>query len=70
MFFAPRVTRVELCKLAREHSIQVNDMSCALVCIGLLPLMLKTSEFTASASHRPRITVVSSSTHYWTKPTP
>lgn len=50
--------------------IQVNDLSCTLVCVGLLPLMLKTSEATASASHRPRITVVSSAVHYWTKPTP
>ncbi|VDC03182.1 unnamed protein product [Peniophora sp. CBMAI 1063] len=53
-----------------EETIQVNDLSCALVCVGLLPLLLKTSEATASASHRPRITVVSSAVHYWTKPTP
>ena len=57
-------------KLMHEPSIQVNDLSCALVCVGLLPLMLKTSEATKSADHRPRITVVSSAVHYWTKPTP
>ena len=56
--------------LTSEYSIQVNDLSCALVCVGLLPLMLKTSEATKSADHRPRITVVSSAVHYWTKPTP
>ncbi|KZV64273.1 NAD(P)-binding protein [Peniophora sp. CONT] len=53
-----------------EETIQVNDLSCSLVCIGLLPLMLKTSEATASASHRPRITVVSSAVHFQTQPTP
>ncbi|KZV62741.1 NAD(P)-binding protein [Peniophora sp. CONT] len=53
-----------------EESLQVNDLSCALVCIGLLPLMLKTSADTVSASHRPRITVVSSGTHFWYKPHP
>ncbi|VDB87633.1 unnamed protein product [Peniophora sp. CBMAI 1063] len=53
-----------------EETIQVNDLSCALVCVGLLPLMLKTSDATASASHRPRITVVSSAVHNRTKPTP
>ncbi|KZV61633.1 short-chain dehydrogenase [Peniophora sp. CONT] len=63
-------TRYQSTKDGFEESIQVNDLSCALVCIGLLPLMLKTSEDTASASHRPRITVVSSGTHFWTKPLP
>ncbi|VDB91003.1 unnamed protein product [Peniophora sp. CBMAI 1063] len=53
-----------------EETIQVNDMSCALLCIGLLPLMLKTSEATPTASHRPRITVVTSQTHLYTHPTP
>ena len=50
------------------NRIQVNDMSCALLCVGLLPLMIKTSDATPSASPRPRITVVSSQTHLYTKP--
>ncbi|KAI0309683.1 short-chain dehydrogenase [Amylostereum chailletii] len=53
-----------------EVVLQVNAMSCMLLCVSLLPLMLKTAAKNTKAVSRPRIVVVSSDTHYWCKFTP
>jgi retinol dehydrogenase-12 len=48
-------------------SVQVNFLSLALLTVLLLPTVLNTSAATASAAHRPRITLVTSDTHFWIK---
>ncbi|TFK22499.1 NAD(P)-binding protein [Coprinopsis marcescibilis] len=45
-----------------EETLQVNDLSAVLMCILLLPLMIKTSE--KNPGTRPRIVVVGSTSHY------
>jgi retinol dehydrogenase 12 len=50
------------------YRLQVNDLSCTLLTILLLPLILKTSELTKSAAYRPRIVVTASETHFWVTP--
>jgi len=53
-----------------EETIQVNDLSCALLCVLLLPRMLDALKVTEDLPYRPRIVIVSSDTHYWVEPTP
>ncbi|KAI0035280.1 short-chain dehydrogenase [Vararia minispora EC-137] len=53
-----------------ETCIQVNDLSSILLCVLLLPVVIKTSEATVEKEYRPRMTFVTSETHFWVRPTP
>ncbi|KAI0037246.1 short-chain dehydrogenase [Vararia minispora EC-137] len=51
-----------------EQSMQVNDLSCMLLSVLLLPRMLETAKASGSTAPRPRLVVVSSETHHWVTP--
>lgn len=54
---------MSVCVLTIPSSLQVNDLSSALVALRLIPRMSETGE---KYSVRPRIVIVASDVHYWT----
>ncbi|KAI0032010.1 short-chain dehydrogenase [Vararia minispora EC-137] len=51
-----------------EQSMQVNDLSCMLLSILLLPCMMETAKTSAMTAPRPRLVVVSSGAHFLVTP--
>ncbi|KAI0001188.1 hypothetical protein BJV77DRAFT_1057951 [Russula vinacea] len=60
-----QVTRYSASKDGWEESIQVNHLSAMMLTILLLPCLLKAAS--SGTSPNPRVVIVSSDVHYWTK---
>ncbi|TFL01331.1 hypothetical protein BDV98DRAFT_567919 [Pterulicium gracile] len=57
--------KFEATKDGHESILQVNHLATSLLCLLLLPKLAQSSQ--AKTDRRPRLTIVASETHFWTK---